>query len=66
MASSRDTEGQHTRILATSVFTRALEVRSSQSVSGVAQIATDVNIINNAGALLPVPRARLEQQTPVS
>jgi hypothetical protein len=33
----------------------------------MAQIATDVNIIiNDAGVLLPVPRARLEQRTPVS
>jgi len=30
----RDTEGQHTQIPATSVFTRAPEVRSSQSVEG--------------------------------
>ena len=61
MTSPRDTEGRHARIPATSVFTRVLEVRSSRSVSEVAQIATDVNIIiNDAGVLLPVPRARLE------
>ncbi|SFO67286.1 Short-chain dehydrogenase [Mesorhizobium sp. NFR06] len=37
-----------------SVVTQALEVRSSQAISDLAQIATDVNIvINNAGALVP-------------
>lgn len=67
MASPRDSEGQHARIPETSVCTRALEVRPSRSVSEVAQIATDVNIIiNNAAVLVPVHRARLEQRTPVS
>ena len=47
------------QIPATSVFTRALKVRSSKSVSEMAQVANDVNI-NNARVLLPVPRARLE------
>ena len=65
MASPRDTEGQHTQIPATSAFTRALEVRSPQPVSEVAQIATDVNI-NNAGILLPVHRTHLDKRTPVS
>jgi NAD(P)-dependent dehydrogenase (short-subunit alcohol dehydrogenase family) len=39
-----------------SVVTRALEVRSSQAISEMAQIATDVDIvINNAGTLVPEP-----------
>jgi NAD(P)-dependent dehydrogenase (short-subunit alcohol dehydrogenase family) len=39
-----------------SVFPRALEVRSEQAVSGMSQIATDVDIvINNAGMLVPEP-----------
>lgn len=48
--------GKRTQIPATSVFTRALEVRSSQSVSEMAQIATDVNIIiNNAASCCRCP-----------
>lgn len=39
-----------------SVVTQALEVRSSQAISDLAQIATDVNIvINNAGTVVPEP-----------
>jgi NAD(P)-dependent dehydrogenase (short-subunit alcohol dehydrogenase family) len=39
-----------------SVVTQALEVRSSQAVSEIAGIATDVDIvINNAGILVPEP-----------
>jgi NAD(P)-dependent dehydrogenase (short-subunit alcohol dehydrogenase family) len=39
-----------------SVVTRALEVRSPQAISELAQFATDVDIvINNAGTLVPEP-----------
>jgi NAD(P)-dependent dehydrogenase (short-subunit alcohol dehydrogenase family) len=39
-----------------SVVTQALEMRSSQAISDLAQIATDVNIvINNAGTVVPEP-----------
>jgi NAD(P)-dependent dehydrogenase (short-subunit alcohol dehydrogenase family) len=39
-----------------SVVTQALEVRSSQAISEIAQVATDVDIvINNAGTLVPEP-----------
>lgn len=39
-----------------SVVTQALEVRSSQAISDLAQIASDVNIvINNAGTVVPEP-----------
>jgi NAD(P)-dependent dehydrogenase (short-subunit alcohol dehydrogenase family) len=39
-----------------SVVTHPLEVRSSQAISDLAQIATDVNIvINNAGIVVPEP-----------
>jgi NAD(P)-dependent dehydrogenase (short-subunit alcohol dehydrogenase family) len=38
------------------VVTQALEVRSSEAISDMAQIATDVDIvINNAGTLVPEP-----------
>ncbi|WP_177261721.1 hypothetical protein [Streptomyces sp. cf124] len=36
------------------------------SVSWVARIASDIDIFNNVGVLLPALRARLEQRTPVS
>src|ERR1044071_2808244 len=39
-----------------SVVPQALEVRSSQSISDLAKIATDVNIVvNNAGTVVPEP-----------
>jgi NAD(P)-dependent dehydrogenase (short-subunit alcohol dehydrogenase family) len=39
-----------------SVVTQALEVRSAQAISDLAQLATDVNIvINNAGIVVPEP-----------
>ncbi|SFM55791.1 hypothetical protein SAMN04487980_1002384 [Streptomyces sp. cf124] len=45
-------------------FTMTETVRFS--VSWVARIASDIDIFNNVGVLLPALRARLEQRTPVS